>query len=85
MQKQNQAVEVNVVPDSTNGHFITNCNVDVVSSDLGIRLITPTGNGDVVLKTENHSTVKVDTKKPFCSFQQMEVDHYRDIIQKARD
>lgn len=85
MQKHNQEVEVNVVPDSTNGHFITNCNVDVVSSDLGIRYIVPTGNGEVALKTENHSTVKVDTKKPFCSFQQMEVDHYREIIQKARD
>lgn len=85
MQKHNQEVEVNVVPDSTNGHFITNCNVDVVSADLGIRYITPTGNGEVALKTENHSTVKVDTKKPFCSFQQMEVDHYREIIQKARD
>lgn len=84
-QTQNTEVQVNVVPDSTNGHFITNCKVDVVSDDLGIRLITPTGNGEVALKTENHSVVRVDTKKSFCTFQQMEVDHYRELIQKARD
>lgn len=84
VQNSNPEVLVNVVPDSTNGHFLTNCKVEVINEELGIRFATPL-SGDVVLKTENHATVVVNESKPFTTFQQMEVDHFRDLVQKARD
>ena len=77
---------VNVAEQSTSGHYLVDCNVEVINKEEGTYVFTPkSADGTTVLETSNHGTVKACAPQGGAIFTQVEYNNYSALFERARD
>ena len=77
---------VNVAEQSTSGHYLVDCKVEVVNKEEGTYVFTPNAaDGTTVLETSNHGTVKACAPTGGAIFTQVEFNNYSALFERARD
>ncbi len=77
---------VNVAEQSTSGHFLVDCAVEVINKEEGTYVFTPkTQDGTAVLQTSNHGTVTATAPTGGAIFTQVEYNNYSALFERARD
>ncbi len=77
---------VNVAEQSTSGHYLVDCAVEVVNKEEGTYVFTPNAaDGTTVLETSNHGTVKACAPTGGAIFTQVEFNNYSALFERARD
>lgn len=77
---------VNVAEQSTSGHYLVDCKVEVVNKEEGTYVFTPNAaDGTTVLETSNHGTVKACAPTGGAIFTQVEFNNYSTLFERARD
>jgi hypothetical protein len=84
---QAAANQFNVAPDSTSGHFVTNCQVLSSNEELGMYHIKNKAGTSTALETSNHGTATIPANdgKGFSIITQVELNPYDKVFQRARD
>jgi len=77
---------VNVAEQSTSGHYLVDCKVEVVNKEEGTYVFTPNAaDGKTVLETSNHGTVTACAPTGGAIFTQVEFNNYSTLFERARD
>ena len=77
---------VNVAEQSSSGHYLVDCKVEVVNKEEGTYVFTPnSADGTTVLETSNHGTVKACAPTGGAIFTQVEFNNYSALFERARD
>jgi len=77
---------VNVAEQSTSGHYLVDCKVEVVNKEEGTYVFTPNStDGTTILETSNHGTVKALAPQGGAIFTQVEFNNYSALFERARD
>ncbi len=77
---------VNVAEQSTSGHYLVDCKVEVVNKEEGTYVFTPNAaDGTTVLETSNHGTVTACAPTGGAIFTQVEFNNYSALFERARD
>lgn len=76
----------NVAEQSTSGHYLVDCKVEVINKEEGTYVFTPNSkDGSTVLETSNHGTVNACAPNGGAIFTQVEFNNYSALFEKARD
>lgn len=77
---------VNVAEQSTSGHYLVDCKVEVVNKEEGTYVFTPnSADGTTVLETSNHGKVTACAPTGGAIFTQVEFNNYSALFERARD